>query len=62
MTKAKGSLMETETYVMLAIRPKYVSQEDATDVLVLIVAVSKMLFALRSRHCPTSAKAVPYSR
>jgi hypothetical protein len=41
--------METETYVMLPIRPKYVSQEDVTDVLVLIVAVSKMLFALRSR-------------
>jgi four helix bundle protein len=46
---AKGSLMETETFVMLAVRLKYVSQKDAEGVLVLITEVSKMLTALRSR-------------
>ena len=44
---AKGSLMETETFVMLAVRLKYVSHQEV--VLVLITEVSKMLTALRSR-------------
>jgi four helix bundle protein len=46
---AKGSLMETETFVMLAVRLQYVSQEEALGTLVLITEVSKMLTSLRSR-------------
>ncbi len=46
---AKGSLMETETFLMPAIRLRYLSQEEATPVLVLITEISKMLTALRSR-------------
>ena len=46
---AKGSLMETETFLMLAIRLKYVSQEESAQALSLITEVSKMLTSLRSR-------------
>jgi four helix bundle protein len=46
---AKGSLMETETFVMLAVRLQYVSQEEALGTLVLTTEVSKMLTSLRSR-------------
>jgi four helix bundle protein len=46
---AKGSLMETETFVMLAVRLNYVSDDEAAPVLSLITEISKMLTALRSR-------------
>ena len=46
---AKGSLMETETLLMLAIRLKYVAQEQADFALNLVTEISKMLTALRSR-------------
>jgi four helix bundle protein len=46
---AKGSLMEAETYLLLAIRLKYLSEEEARPVLALITDISKMLTSLRSR-------------
>jgi four helix bundle protein len=46
---ARGSLMETETFVMLAIRLKYISQDEAQHALDLLVEVSKMLVSLRRR-------------
>jgi four helix bundle protein len=44
---AKGSLMETETLLMLAIRLAYLSQEEAQRALNLITEISKMLTVLR---------------
>jgi len=48
---AKGSLMETETYLMLmlSIRLNYVSEVEAQPALSLLLEISKMLTALRSR-------------
>ena len=46
---AKGSLMETETFVMLAVRLGYLSQAEADPSLMLVTEISKMLTALRSR-------------
>jgi four helix bundle protein len=46
---AKDSLMETETFLMLAVRLKYLSHEETTPALGLITEISKMLTALRSR-------------
>lgn len=46
---AKGSLMETETYVMLAIRLQYITSAQAQPALDLITEVSKMLTSLRSK-------------
>ncbi|HLZ69567.1 MAG TPA: four helix bundle protein [Dehalococcoidia bacterium] len=46
---ACGSLMETETFVMLAIRRNYVRQDDAEPALALLTEVSKMLTVLRNR-------------
>lgn len=46
---AKGSLMETETFLLLAIRLGYVKQLEAELTLGLITEISKMLTALRSR-------------
>jgi four helix bundle protein len=46
---SKGSLMETETYVMLSMRLGYVSDENARPILDLITEISKMLTALRAR-------------
>ena len=46
---AKGSLMETETYVMLSVRLGYITPETAAPALQLITEVSKMLTSLRSR-------------
>lgn len=46
---AKGSLMETETFVMLTVRLNYLSDDQAAPVLRLIAEISKMLTALRSR-------------
>ena len=46
---AKGSLMEVETYVMIAVRLGYVTQQAADNALSLITEISKMLTALRTR-------------
>jgi four helix bundle protein len=46
---AKGSLMETETFLMLAVRLKFLEQQEAAPTLSLITEISKMLTALRSR-------------
>jgi four helix bundle protein len=46
---AKGSLMETETLVMLGVRLKYLQEAEAAVVLELITEISKMLTALRAR-------------
>jgi four helix bundle protein len=46
---AKGSLMETETFLLLAVRLGYLPEDKATPTLDLVTEVSKMLTALRSR-------------
>jgi four helix bundle protein len=49
LSVAKGSLMETETFLMLAIRLRYLGREETATALSLITEISKMLTALRSR-------------
>ena len=44
--------METETFLMLALRLGYLSKEQATPTLVLITEISKMLTSLRHRQNP----------
>ncbi len=46
---AKGSLMETETLLMIAVRRSYVSETAASVAFAQITEVSKMLTSLRSR-------------
>lgn len=46
---AKGSLMETETFLILTIRLGYVDQKEADSALDLITEISKMLTRLRRR-------------
>lgn len=46
---AKGSLMETETFLMLAMRLNYVTPAQAAPALNLIVEISKILTAMRKR-------------
>jgi four helix bundle protein len=46
---AKGSLMETETFLMLSVRLGYLTEEASASTLALITEISKMLTALRSR-------------
>jgi four helix bundle protein len=46
---AKGSLMETETFLMLAVRLNYLTQQEVNPTLALIVEISKMLTGLRKR-------------
>ncbi|MGC9523051.1 MAG: four helix bundle protein [Anaerolineae bacterium] len=46
---AKGSLMETETFVMLFIRLGYLTDEAAASTLALITEISKMLTVLQRR-------------
>jgi four helix bundle protein len=46
---ARGSLMETETLVMLAVRLKYVTESQADATFGLITEVSKMSTILRKR-------------
>ncbi len=50
---AKGSLMETETFLFLAIRLGYLEEATAAPVVLLITRVSKMLTSLRSRLLST---------
>ena len=49
LSVAKGSLMETETLLMLSVRLKYLTQEATAAAFSLITEISKMLTALRSR-------------
>ncbi|MFM7449027.1 MAG: four helix bundle protein [Leptolyngbyaceae cyanobacterium] len=49
---AKGSLMETETFLILAIRLQYVNTTQAQPTLDLIVEISKMLTTIRRRLRP----------
>jgi four helix bundle protein len=46
---AKGSLMETETFLMLAVRLNYLSEIQVAASLHLVTEVSKMLTRLRMR-------------
>ena len=46
---SKGSLMETETYVFLAMRLEYLSEAETAASLKLITEISKMLTKLRTR-------------
>lgn len=46
---ARGSLNETETYLMLAVRLGYLTTEKIEPVLALLTEVSKMLGALRAK-------------
>ncbi len=46
---AKGSLMETETLLTVAVRRGYVSESAASAPLAQITEISKMLTSLRSR-------------
>ena len=46
---AKGSLMETETFIMLAVRLSYLSDEQAKAALNLITEISKMITAIRNK-------------
>ncbi len=46
---AKGSLMETETFLMLAIRLDYIKSEDTVAVFGLITEISKMLTSMRNK-------------
>lgn len=46
---SKGSLMEVDTFLTLAIRLKYLSQSDCKAAFGLIVEISKMLTTMRSR-------------
>jgi len=45
----KGSLMETETFLMLAVRLTYLTGDQAECAFGLIVEVSKMLTAIRQK-------------
>jgi four helix bundle protein len=49
LSVAKGSLMETETFVDLALRLGYTQPKDAEPILNLVTEVSKMLTKLRIR-------------
>jgi len=46
---AKGSLMETETLLTVAVRLNYVGEADVADAYGLITEISKMLTAIRSK-------------
>lgn len=46
---ARGSLMETETHLLLTVRLGFIHQRTAAGVLKLITEISKMLTALRTR-------------
>jgi four helix bundle protein len=49
LSVAKGSLMETETFLTLAVRLKFITQGEASTAFALVTEVSKMLTSLRSK-------------
>jgi four helix bundle protein len=53
---AKGSLMETETFLMLSVRLGYVKQEEAAKTLEIITEISKMITAIRIKLQDTGAR------
>jgi len=46
---AKGSLMETETFLTLAVRLEYLTNAQAAKAQQLITEISKMITAIRSK-------------
>lgn len=46
---ARGSLMETETFLTLAVRLGYIKETEAAPAMELITEISKMLTSLRSK-------------
>lgn len=46
---AKGSLMETETYIMLSVRLRYTNEQEVRPALDMVTQISKMITVLRSR-------------
>jgi four helix bundle protein len=46
---AKGSLMETETFLTLAVRLNYLTQPQTSSAQQLITEVSKMMTSIRAR-------------
>ena len=50
---AKGSLMETETFLVLAVRLKYLTPQETKPALDLVSEISKMLTAMRRRLLST---------
>lgn len=46
---AKGSLMETETFLTLALRLKYATSQQAQSFFDLVTEISKMLTVLRQK-------------
>ncbi len=54
---AKGSLMETETLLTVAVRRGYVSETAASVAFAQITEISKMLTSLRSRIAARGRKA-----
>jgi four helix bundle protein len=46
---AKGSLMETETFLTLAVRLNYLTQPQTSSAQQLIAEVSKMMTSIRAR-------------
>jgi len=49
---AKGSLNETETFLLLATRLGYLSDQQTAPTLALVTEIGKMLTALRARLMP----------
>jgi len=49
LAMAKGSLMETETFLMLAVRLNYLNEAEASSTLSIITEISKMLTVLRNK-------------
>jgi len=49
LSVAKGSLMEAETFLTLAVRLKFITQGEASTAFALVTEVSKMLTSLRTK-------------
>lgn len=49
---ARGSLAETETFILLAVRLGYLQDADTASTLALLNEVGKMISALRTRLAP----------
>jgi len=51
---AKGSLMETETFLLLSVELGYLSDDQASQALGLVSEIDKMLTVLRSKIVASS--------
>ena len=49
LSVAKGSLMEAETFLTLAVRLKFITQGEASTAFASVTEVSKMLTSLRTK-------------